>query len=312
MPIIFKFKFMVKKVLITGATGLIGSEVVKQCHASGIAVNYFTTSKDKIENRHDYQGFYWNPQKGKIDERAFEGATAIINLVGASISKRWTSSHKQAIIDSRVESMNLIYDVLKKKEHGINHFISASGVNIYPSSKTKLYTEEDEAIGDDFLAQVVVKWEAAASQFNSLGMEVSKVRTGMVLAKDDGALPELVKPIKMGVGAPLGSGEQWQSWIHLKDIAGIYLFILQNQLEGKYNAVAPNPVQNKKMTKLIAAQLDSPLWLPNIPGFMLKLVLGEMAVLVLEGQLVSCKKIQDQGYTFKFHNIESALQDLLS
>ena len=133
----------------------------------------------------------------------------------------------------------------------------------------------------------------------------------MVLAKEDGALPKLVKPIKLGVGSPLGSGNQWQSWIHLQDIAGIYLFLLQNKLEGTYNAVAPNPVQNKKMTKLIASQLDSPLWLPNVPSFVLKLVLGEMAVLVLEGQLVSSEKIEKLGYPFKFYNIESALQDLL-
>lgn len=302
---------MIDKVLITGATGLIGSELVKQCHKEGIVVNYLTTSKEKIENTHNFKGFYWNPTMGEIDVEAFKGVNAIINLVGATISKRWTKKYKKVIIDSRVQSMQLIYEKLQNIEHTIEHFISASGVSIYPNSKTKLYTEEDTEVDNTFLAEVVVAWEAAAVKFKNLGMEVSKVRTGLVLAKEEGALPQLVKPIKLGLGAPLGSGDQWQSWIHIEDIAGIYLFILMNQLEGKFNAVAPNPVQNKKMTKLIASKLDSPLWLPNIPAFALKLLLGEMAILVLEGQLVSSHKIEQLGYSFKFYNLENALQDLL-
>lgn len=300
-----------KKILITGATGLIGSELVKQCHEVGIDVNYFTTSKYKIEKSDNYHGFYWNPEKGEIDTNAFKGVTAIVNLVGSSISKRWTKSYKKTIINSRVESMELLYETLQKIDHDIVHFISASGISIYPNSKTKLYTEENLEVDDTFLAKVVVAWENAAIKFKSLGMEVTKVRTGVVLAKNEGALPKLANPIKLGLGAPLGDGNQWQSWIHIEDIAGIYLFILANQLEGIYNAVAPNPVQNKKMTKLIAAQLGSTLWLPAVPAFVLKLILGEMAVLVVEGQLVSSKKIQELGYRFKFYNIESALQDLL-
>lgn len=302
---------MMERVLITGATGLIGSELVKQCHANDIAVNYFTTSKDKIENSENYQGFYWNPKDGEIDVNAFKEITAIINLVGSSISERWTDKYKKVILDSRIQSMNLIYETLQKTDHNIGHFISASGVNIYPNSKTKLYTEEDQEVDDTFLAEVVVAWEEGAAKFKDLGMEVSKVRTGVVLAKEDGAFPMLVKPIKLGVGAPLGSGDQWQSWIHIEDIAGIYLFILKNQFEGIYNAVAPNPVQNKKMTKMIASKIDSPLWLPNIPAFALKLLLGEMSVLVLEGQLVSSQKLEKLGYQFKFYNLENTLQDLL-
>lgn len=304
---------MIEKVLITGATGLIGTELVKQCHRDGIAVNYLTTSKEKIENLPNYKGFYWNPENGEIDIEAFDDAEAIINLVGANIARRWTKKNKKIILESRTKSLDLLYNSLQKIDHNVGHFISASGISIYPESKTKLYTEEDLEIDDSFLAEVVVAWEAAAAKFKGLGMgmEVSKVRTGMVLAKNDGAFPKIVKPIKYGVGAPLGSGEQWQSWIHIEDIAGIYLFLLKNQLEGKYNAVAPNPVQNKKMTKMIAAKLESPLWLPNIPAFALKLLLGEMSILVLEGQLVSSRKIEELGYHFKYYNLENALNDLL-
>lgn len=302
---------MIERVLITGATGLIGRELVKKCHQEDIAVNYLTTSKSKIETIDNYKGFYWDPSTGEIDLNAFEDISAIINLVGSSIAKRWTSKNKKVILDSRVKSMELIYASLKDIDHTVDHFISASGINIYPHSKTRLYTEEDTEVDDNFLANVVVQWEEAAAQFKDLGMEVSKVRTGMVLAKKDGAFPKLVQPIRYGVGAPFGSGEQWQSWIHLEDIAGIYLFLLKNRLEGVYNAVAPTAVQNQKMTKMIASQLDSPLWLPNIPGFVLKLLLGDMSLLLLEGQLVSSRKIQEMGYSFKFHNLETALQDLL-
>ncbi len=299
------------RVLITGATGLIGNELVRQCHRDGIAVNYLTTSKEKINNSDNYKGFYWNPQNGEIDVDAFLEVTAIINLVGATISKRWTQNYKKIILDSRIESMNLLYDTLHKIDHNIVHFISASGVSIYPNSKTKLYTEEDHDIDNTFLAKVVVEWEAAAAKFKDLGMEVSKVRTGIVLAREGGALPKLMKPIKLGVGAALGSGEQWQSWIHIEDIAGIYIFLFKRQLEGIYNAVAPNPVQNKRITKMIASKMDCPLWMPNIPAFALKLLLGEMSVLVLHGQLVSSHKIEQLGYQFKYYNLENALQDLL-
>lgn len=302
---------MIERVLITGATGLIGSELVKKCHQEGIAVNYLTTDKSKIENTENYKGFYWNPSKGEIDTNAFNGASAIINLVGASIAKRWTSKYKKTLIDSRVKSMDLIYDSLQNTDHSVDHFISASGIDIYPNSRTKLYTEEDTKVDDTFLGEVVVQWEAAAARFKDLGMDVSKVRTGMVLANEGGAFPKLAKPIKFGVGASFGSGEQWQSWIHLEDIAGIYLFLLKTRLEGVYNAVAPTPVQNNKLTRMIASHLDSPLWLPNIPGFLLRIVLGEMATLLLEGPLVSSRKIQKMGYIFKFHNLETALQDLL-
>jgi uncharacterized protein (TIGR01777 family) len=299
------------KILVTGATGLIGSELVKQCNSEGITVHYFTTSKEKIENRSNYKGFYWNPQKGEIDNEAFKDVTAIINLVGASISKRWTKKYKKIILGSRTETANLIFKSLRSIEHNITHFISASGVGIYKSSTTNLYTEESTEIDPNFLGEVVVAWEAAADQFKSLGMEVAKVRTGVVFANEEGAFPKLIKPIKAGIAMPLGSGDQWQSWIHLYDIVAIYSFILHNELEGVYNAVAPNPVTNYKLTKQIASHLEVPFWLPNVPGFMLKLILGEMATLVLEGQLVSSRKLEEIGYNFKYYNIDNALNDLL-
>lgn len=302
---------MHKRILITGATGLIGSELVRQCHGRDIDVHYLTTSKGKIENKENYKGFYWNPKKNELDEKAFHGVTAIVHLAGATISKRWTKRYKKIIIESRVEPANLLYATLKKIPHKITHFISASGINVYPTSLTKLYVEEDSEKADSFLGEVVDKWETAARQFKTIGMDVAEVRTGMVLAAKEGALPKLVLPEKYWLGAPLASGEQWYSWIHIYDIAGIYLFILNNELEGIYNAVAPTPVMNKKMIKQIAQQLDKPLVMPHIPAFLLKLFLGDMAILVTEGTLVSSHKLEEVGYTFKFYNIEMALHDLL-
>lgn len=302
---------MVSKVLITGATGLIGTELVHQLHLKNIDVHYLTTSKDKIENKPNYKGFYWKPETGKIDLKAFDGISAIINLAGAPVSKRWSKSCKKEILNSRTQSINLIYESLQNIEHSVIHFISASGISIYPSSKTKLYTEEDKDVDTTFLAAVCVAWEAAANQFKNLGIDVSIVRTGMVLAREGGALKQIAKPIKMGLGASLGSGEQWQSWIHLDDIVGIYLFLLKNNTEGIYNGVAPTPVTNEKLTKQIAQQLKKTIWLPNVPGFLLKMVLGEMSIIVLKGQLVSSRKIEGSGYNFKFYNLESALRDLL-
>ena len=302
---------MHKKVLITGATGLIGRELVRQCHEDGVAVHYLTTRKEKIETRDNYRGFYWNPETLEIDTKAFEGVSGIIHLVGATISKRWSKAYKKTILESRTKPTDLLFTTLQSIDHNVIHFISASGVGIYPNSKTKLYTEESQEVDITFLANVVVAWEAVADKFKQLGMEVSKVRTGMVLAKEGGALPQLIKPIKFGLGAALGSGGQWQSWIHLKDIAAIYLFIFKKQLEGVYNGVAPNPVVNKRMTRILAAKHHSSVWLPNIPSFLIKLVLGEMSVLVLEGQLVSSHKLEELGFHFEFYCLEAALEDLL-
>lgn len=299
------------KVLITGATGLVGAELVKQCQEEGILVHYFTTRKEKIESRPNYTGFYWDPNTLEIDKAAFEGVSAIIHLAGATISKRWTSQYKKEILKSRTQTAQLLFDSLKNENHSITHFISASGISIYPNSEINLYTEESDEIDSSFLAKVVMTWEEAGNQFRDLGMDVALIRTGMVLAKKQGVLPKLVKIIKLGLGAPLGNGAQWQSWIHIEDIAGIFRFVLNNELEGIYNAVAPNPVTNTKLTRYLANLLEAPLWLPKTPAFLLKLVLGEMSVLALEGQLVSSKKIEESGYRFRFSNLELALKDLL-
>jgi hypothetical protein len=298
-------------ILITGATGLIGSKLSERLIRDGYTVHFLTTSKKKIKNETHYKGFYWNPSVGEIDQNAFKDVTVIINLVGATIAKRWTSSYKKVILDSRVQTANLIYSTLENLDHQVRSFISSSGVSIYPNSKTKLYTEESTEVDDGFLADVVVAWEAAADQFKALGIDVAKIRTGVVFDTKEGAFPKLVKPVRMGIPSPVGSGEQWLSWIHINDIVGIYKYVLDKELEGVFNAVAPTPIKNKKLMKLISLRYCVVMWLPNIPSFMLKFILGEMAQLVLEGQLVSATKIEKHGYIFEFANAEKAIEDLL-
>ncbi|RED43961.1 hypothetical protein DFQ10_104152 [Winogradskyella eximia] len=298
-------------VLITGATGLIGQEIVKKCHTEGINVHYLTTSKSKLSTDTNYKGFYWNPNKRQIDHKCFEGVTAIINMVGASISKRWTDSYKKEILDSRTKTAQLLQDTIKTHNYKIDHVVSASAIGIYPTSLVNYYEETNTEISDSFLGKVVHQWEAAVDGFKDLGCKVAKIRIGLVLAKDGGALPEIVKPIKFGAGAAFGSGKQWQSWIHVKDLAALFVYAVQHRLEGIYNGVAPNAVSNKELTKAAAKVLRRPLLLPNIPKFAMKLVLGEMHILLFESQRVCSKKVESEGFDFKYVNLKPALEDLL-
>jgi len=304
------------KVLITGATGLVGKVLVRLCQEEDIAVNYLTTSNNKIAQESAYKGFYWNPSAGEIDENAFEGVDAIIHLAGATIAQRWTGASKQLIKDSRVKSAQLMYEVLERFRESenpttIKHIISASAIGCYPSSETKYYDERYEGYAPGFLGEVVQEWEEAVLKFETLGIKTSLLRTGIILDKNEGALAKISKPIKMYAGAALGSGQQWQSWIHIEDMANLYLYVLENQLEGVYNAVAPNPVTNGKLTKVTAAVLNKPLFLPKVPSAMLQLMLGDMSTIVLQSQKVAAQKIQDTGYNFLYPSITGAIEDLL-
>lgn len=299
------------RVLITGATGLVGQEIVKLCHSKNIQVNYLTTRKSKISKDENYKGFYWNTDTREIDTDCFKKVDGIIHLAGASISKRWTESYKKEVIDSRVESTQLLIDSLKGESHSIKQVVSASAIGVYPDSLTNYYDQTHKSVSDSFLGGVVQAWEQAVDGFSKLNIKVTKVRIGLVLSNKGGALKEIAKPIKFGVGAAFGSGKQWQSWIHIDDLAKTFLFVLENQLDGVYNGVAPNPVTNNELTKTVAKVLNKPLFLPNIPEFVMKMVLGEMHIILFESQRVSSKKIETKGFEFEFHHLEPALEDLL-
>ena len=299
------------RVLITGATGLIGSEIVKLCRNSDIDINYLTTSKSKLSKKENYRGFYWNPKNNEIDTDCIKEVDAIIHLVGATISKRWTNKYKKEILNSRIQTTALLHDTLKNNTHNITQIISASAIGYYPDSLTNYYSEEETQVSKSFLGEVVTQWEKAVDVFKDLSIIVSKVRIGLVLSNKGGALPEMAKPIKYGLGAAFGSGKQWQSWIHIEDLAAIFIYLLKYKLDGVYNGVAPNPQTNAQLTKAIAKQLDAPLFLPNIPKFVMRLILGEMHILLFESQRVSSRKIENKGFDFKYYNLKAALENVL-
>lgn len=299
------------KVLITGATGTIGSKLVKLCHEHDWTVNYLTTSKNKIQNKDNYKGFYWNPKENVIDESCLKDVDAIFNLVGASVANRWTPNYKKEIINSRSQTTQLLFDAIKKGDFLVKRIISASAIGVYPSSLMNFYDENYPETNPEFLGQVVQEWEQAVDKFNALDIDTTKLRIGIVLSQNEGALPKMAKPIKLGIGAAFGNGKQWQSWIHIDDLVSMFVYVLQNNINGIVNAVAPNPISNQELTKAIANQLNMPLILPNIPKTVLKLLLGEMHQLLFDSQRVSSKKIENLGFTFKYYNIKGALESLL-
>ena len=298
-------------VLITGATGLVGQELVNLLLQNGYTIHYLSTSKSKLVSQNNYKGFFWNPKKSEIDTNALTGVEVIIHLAGANVAKKWTTAYKEEIIESRVLSTQLLYQTLQKNSHQVKQIISASAVGIYPDSLTNIYHETDLDIDVSFLGNVVKQWENEVSQFEKLEIIVSKIRIGIVLAKNGGALQEMAKPIKYGVGAAFGSGEQYQSWIHVQDLVAIFQFVMENRLPGIYNGVAPYPVTNSELTKAIAKTLGKPLFLPNIPKFAMKLILGEMHQILFSSQHVSCRKLLDENFQFKFASLDKALNDLL-
>lgn len=298
-----------KNILITGGTGLIGTRLTEILLHSGHAVVHLGRSGT---TNAAVPSFRWDIEQQTVDEKAFHNIDTIVHLAGAGVAeKRWTNDRKRQILESRTKSTRLLFDTLKKNKHTVKTFISASGVGYYGFDNGNAFTETSQA-GNDFLATVTQKWENEADRMNELDIRVVKLRTGVVLSARGGALKELAAPVRFFIGAPLGSGDQIISWIHIDDLCSIFAkAITDESMLGAYNAVAPNPVTNREMTKTIGATLRRPVILPAVPGVVLKLMLGEMAEIVLNGSRVVPEKILKSGYQFKFTSLEKALDDLL-
>lgn len=293
-----------QNILITGGSGLIGQRITDLLEKKGYQVAWLSRALQPGR-----KSFLWNIEKLEIDPKAIEWADAIIHLAGAGVAeKRWTPERKKLILESRTHSTRLLISALEKAEKRPNTFISASAVGYYGFDTGTSLVDETSPAGPDFLAEVVKAWENEVKKIESLDIRTVMLRTGIVLDARGGALSEMLKP---PVAAPLGSGDQWMSWIHIEDLARMFLFALEKTtLQGVYNAVAPNPATNQQLTQEAAYAKGKTYLGIGVPGFVLKLVLGEMAAMVLGGNRVSCQKIQKAGFQFEFFELSAALKEI--
>lgn len=299
---------MNRKILITGGSGTVGQHLSMLLMRKGYEVVHLSRSEGKNPK---IKTFLWNIEAKEIDANCIDGVDVIVHLAGAGIAdSRWTAERKKTLIESRTHSIQLIYDLLKKYPHQVNSVISAGASGFY-SDRGDEWMTENSAPNKDFLANCSIWWEQAVDEALAMGLRVVKFRTGIILDKKEGALPKMVFPIKLGLGAPLGSGKQYVSWIHIHDVANMYLKGIEDEnLQGAYNMSTPNPLTNAELTKAIAKTLKKPLWLPNIPAFLLKLIFGKMSAVVLGSTRMDVKKITAMGFQFRYPDIDSALQEI--
>jgi hypothetical protein len=299
---------MEKKILITGGTGLVGSQLTSLLQTNGFQVSCLSRSASSDDN----DVFEWDIPNQTIDARAFDDVTAIVHLAGASVADgRWTDERRKSIMDSRVNSTRLLHKYLSGLTNKPEVFVSASAIGIYGFDTEANLMQEDSPLGNDFLAEVVKAWEQEVDKIADLGIRVVKLRIGIVLAKDGGAYPKIAAPIKFGVGASLGSGRQFMSWVHIDDLCMMFHYAISSKnMTGSFNAVASNPVTNSEFTKVVAKELNRPLFLPNVPSFVLKLALGEMSNIVLGGNKVSNRKIINAGFNFQYDKLDIAIQEI--
>jgi uncharacterized protein len=292
-----------KRILITGGSGLVGQQITRLLERKGYEVAWLSRS---AQGRKTFQ---WNVDKGQIDPEAMEWADAVIHLAGAGVAeKRWTNERKKLILESRTASTQLLFSAIESAKEKPNVFISASAVGYYGFDTGTALLDENSAAGTDFLAQVVIAWENEVRKMESLQVRTVMLRIGIVLDAKGGALGEMLRP---PVAAPLGSGDQWMSWIHVEDLARMFVFALEKTtLQGVFNAVGPNPATNQQLTKEAAMAKRKPYLGIGVPGFALKLVLGEMSAMVLGGNRVSSQKIQKAGFEFEFPELKGALRDI--
>lgn len=305
---------MTQRVLITGGTGLVGKTLTKVLIKKGYAVIILTRDITGKKAEPGLSYARWNVEKQEIDITVLQQADYIIHLAGAGVvDKRWTEAYKKEIVDSRTESSRLIYETLKNNTNTVKAIVSASATGWYgaDSEPVKPFTETD-AGDDSFLGNTCRLWEESIEPVTSLGKRLVKLRTGIVLSNDGGALVEFKKPMGFGVAAILSSGKQIVSWLHIDDLCNMYIAGIENEnLSGSYNAVAPNPVSNKTLTIQLAKALKKKFFVAvNVPVFVLKIMMGQSSIEVLKSTTVSCKKILDTGFEFKFKTIEAALEDL--
>lgn len=296
------------KITISGASGLIGRRLLKTLGGNGHTL--------QVLSRHagtnmpgNVKVFAWDPAKGEPPAESLRDADAVVHLAGEPVAQRWTDEVKRRIRDSRVAGTRNLVQAMAKLERKPAALVCSSAIGYYGSRGDEILPES-AAAGTGFLAEVCVDWEKEAAEAAALGVRVVRMRTGLVLDARGGALARMLPPFKMGAGGKLASGRQWQSWIHVDDLVGLYKLAIETALAGAVNGVAPYPVTNADFTKALAAAVHRPAIFP-VPAFGLKLLFGEMAEVLLASQRVQPRQAEAAGYRFRFPQLEPALADLL-
>lgn len=302
------------KILVTGSTGLVGTALVGDLKRAGHTVCRLVRPGTNAEAIRGSEGFdvRWDPARGELGAAAV-GADAVVNLAGASIAEgRWTAGRKKLLRASRVDTTRALVNALAKMAARPRVIVSASAIGYYGSRGEELLNEESKP-GSDFLSEIAMEWELEAEKAEALGIRVVRARFGVILAKEGGALPKMVRPIQFGVGGRIGSGQQWMSWVTREDVVAILRFALENgAVRGAINVVSPQPVRNAEFTAVLAKTLHRPALFPA-PAFALRLMLGEMAdALLLSSQRVIPMQLQKFGYRFLHPDLATALKSQLS
>jgi uncharacterized protein (TIGR01777 family) len=302
---------MKKNVLITGGTGFIGKNLTTELLKRGYSVSILTRSSKPSTDGVAY--YIWDVHSQSIEEVAVLNADYIIHLAGENIAEtKWTVKRKAEIRDSRTQSAQLIYSVLKKHNKKVDAFVSASGIGFYGAINGEGICTENTLPANDFIGTVCQEWEKSADLMVGLGIRTVKIRTGLVLGRNEGILKKLTPIFKLGFGSALGSGKQYMPWIHVLDLCMMYVEAIENKkMIGPYNATINDSTTNFTFSKALASSFGHSLWLPNIPAFLIRLGIGEMAVIVLTGRRVSSDKIKKLGFRFQFRNLKQALKACL-
>ncbi|MCH1612894.1 MAG: TIGR01777 family oxidoreductase [Flavobacteriales bacterium] len=298
------------KILITGGSGLLGSALTKKLLINNIEVVHLTRSKS---SKNDVKNYLWNWEKNEIDENCFIGVTHIVHLAGAGIAeKAWTQKRKELIVKSRVLTTRLMHSKINELNLPISAFIAASAVGIYGAQTSeKVFKEEDEPF-EDFLGNCCMQWENSVKKFETMS-RVVKLRLGVILDKNHGALPRITNMVKNGIGSPLGNGQQYMPWIHIDDAVSIFFnSIVNEKIFGTFNAVSSDYITNSELTKKIGEVFNKKIWLPNVPSFVLKFLYGEMSDTILKGVKVSNEKLKAIDLKLKYEKIEEALSEIYS
>lgn len=304
------------KIAITGATGFVGSRLVKKLKNNGHQLLIFTRNANRAKQLYPASRFpnleiiSYQPIESGDWQKAVSGCDGVVNLAGETIAKRWTSKNRKAILESRQLGTRKIVEAIAQAETKSSVLVNASAVGYYGTSEIDIF-DEDSDPGDDFLSQVCQVWEKEANEVKQAGVRLVILRMGIVLG-NGGALAKIIPPFKLFVGGPLGEGHQWFSWIHLDDLVDLIIESLErNDVEGAFNATSPHPVRMSKLCETLGEIMNRPSWLP-VPDFVLEFLLGDASKVVLEGQQVLPQKTKSIGFKYQYPNLKKALMDILS